>query len=173
MSVGDQSGHDEVEAAVSREGRLEVLAGSLGIELPLFEGPLTAFVMGDEQGPGDPIYLGGDLHAVHPEATGRFPDRERDRSLDAATVVIDDQLGAGVETTAAEGIWCLALRAELLDSALYFMLWDTEGRTRAWLVIPPPRQMIGAGDLWLPSVPPPSGLAGITDRPADRPPPGL
>jgi hypothetical protein len=56
----------------------------------------------------------------------------------------------------------------MVDSAPYFSIWDTDGRMRTWLLLPPARLMIGLGHFWLPSVPPPSGAAP-THR--DDPPP--
>ena len=136
---------------------LRELAGSLGLELPPFEGPLSAFVMGETQSQGDPVYLGGDLHATHPDAVDRSHLDERDHSLDSATVIIDDLEHPAIETVAVEGIWCLALRDDLLDSAPYFTVWDAKGRIRTWLILPPARMMIGLGHFWLPSVPGPPG----------------
>jgi hypothetical protein len=146
--------------------RAERLAEELGLELP-FKGPLDAFALSEEPGPGVPICLGGDLHAVDPEARGPRPPVGRDESLDAATVGLDDEEHESIQALAVEGIWCLALREEMLDSAPYFTLWDTQGRLRTWLLLPPPRLMIGLGRFWLPSVPPPG--RGASPR-GDSPP---
>jgi hypothetical protein len=132
--------------------RLQRLAASLGLELPVLEGPLTAFVLGTEPGP---VFLGGDLHAVHPDTADPLPVDGRDGSLDAATVILDDQEHPPLRTAAVEGVWCLALPDDLLDSAPYLALWDTEGRLRAWLLLPPASAMIGIGHFWLAQVDPP------------------
>jgi hypothetical protein len=127
-----------------------------GLELPPFDGPLVAFDPAPDGAPGRPLYLGGDLHRVHPDASESYPGRARDRSLDQARVGLSDQELLNLEATAVAGVWCLALHDELVHSAPYFTLWDSEGRLRAWLLLPPARMMIGIGHLWLPSVPPPS-----------------
>lgn len=137
------------------EGRLARLASELGIELPVFEGPLRAFQVGAEPGAEAPVFLGGDLHAVHPEARGRRAAGDRDRSLDSAVVTIDDHEHDTLEVTAVEGIWCLALPETLSLSALYLIVWDTEGRPRVWTLLAPARMMIGLAHVWLPQVPPP------------------
>lgn len=133
------------------------LTARLGLELPLFEGPLDAFVPVGERGPGDPVYLGGDLHAVHPDAADRRPGREHDHSLDSARISLSDYENEGLEATAIEGIWCMCLEADLVDSGPYFTIIDSEARLRTWLLIPPARLMVGIGHFWLPSVQPASG----------------
>jgi hypothetical protein len=137
------------------------LAAILGLELPPFDGPLVAFDPAPEGAPGDPVYLGGDLHRVHPAASQRYPGPRRDDSLDAARITLSDCENEDLETTAVEGIWCLALHGDLVDSAPYFTLWDTAGRMRIWLLLPPARLMIDIAHLWLPSVPPPPGSPGF------------
>jgi hypothetical protein len=138
-----------------RERRLAGLAASLGLELPPFEGPLDAFELTGDRGPSETIYLGGDLHTAHPEAVIRPTVHARDHSLDSARIALDDHEHQSLTTIAVEGIWCLAVGGELADSAPYFTLWDADGRLRAWLLLPPPRLMIGIGRFWLPLVPPP------------------
>ncbi len=128
-----------------------------GLELPPFDGPLVAFGPAPEGAPGHPVYLGGDLHRVHPDASEQYPGRARDESLDDARIVLADQEHEDLEATAVGGVWCLALHGDLADSAPYFALWDREGLMRAWLLLPPARLMIGIGHFWLPSVPPPPG----------------
>jgi hypothetical protein len=128
-----------------------------GLELPPFDGPLVAFDPAPDGAPGAPVYLGGDLHRVHPDASGQHHGRPRDESLDGAKVGLSDQEHEDLEGTAVAGVWCLALQGDLVDSAPYFTIWDTEGRMRAWLLLPPARLMIGIGHFWLPSVPPPPG----------------
>jgi hypothetical protein len=161
---GDLDNRAEDPADASRGRQLENLAASLGLDLPVFEGPLTAFALGAEQ---RPVLLGGDLHAVHPESVDPLPD-QRDGSLDAATVILDDQEHPPLKMAAVDGIWCLTLPDDLLDSAPYFALWDTEGRLRAWLLLPPPRTMIGIGHFWLPQVKPPPDTPGATPSGSDR-----
>jgi hypothetical protein len=141
------------------EHRLAGLAARLGLDLPPFAGPIDAFRMGEEPRPDDPIYLGGDLQAIHPDTVDRRP-AGRDPSLDAATVTIDDQEHPSMQAVAVEGIWCLRLRENLVDSAPYLFIHDTDGRLRAWLLLPPAGLMIGIGHFWLPQINPPSGLPG-------------
>jgi hypothetical protein len=140
--------------------RLADLADALGVELPPFAGPLVVFDPADQHGPGDPIYLGGDLHAVHPDAPGDPGPREPDPSLDNATLTFGDIPHPWPEAVAVEGIWCVVLEGELTDLSPFFMLWDDLGRLRTWLLLPPASAMIGEGHLWLPSVPPPSQSIG-------------
>jgi hypothetical protein len=123
------------------------------LELPPFDAPLVAFDPAPEGAPGGPVYLGGDLHRIHPDAAGQCPGRRRDESLDEARIALDE-LGQGnlAEVTAVQGVWCLALYGEHVDSAPYFTLWDTEGRMRTRLLLPPARLMIGLAHLWLPAV---------------------
>lgn len=132
------------------------LAQSLGIELPLFEGPLAAFRLGGVD-PDAPIYLGGDLHATHPDATARALYGTRDPTLDDARIVISDTEHEALETSAVGGIWCISIGGGLTQSAPYLSLYDSRGRIRSWLILPPPRLMVGIGHYWLPSVPPLSG----------------
>jgi hypothetical protein len=165
---GDHYNRGDDRADASRERHLEDLAASLGLDLSVFDGPLTAFTLGGER---RPILLGGDLHAVHPETADLLPPQERDGSLNAATVILDEQEHPPLKTAAIEGIWCLALPDDLLDSAPYLAIWDTEGRLRAWLLLPPARAMIGIGHFWLPQVKPPSDTPGATPSGPDRPPP--
>jgi hypothetical protein len=137
------------------EDHVARLASELGIPLPVFDGPLRAFQVGAEPGVEAPVYLGGDLHAVHPEARARPAAGGRDRSLDSATITIDDHEHETVAATAVEGIWCLTLPEALSHSALYLIVWDTEGRPRVWILLAPARMMIGTAHVWLPQVPPP------------------
>ena len=127
----------------------------LGLKVPPLLGPLDAFELGDDRRPGDPIYLGGDLHAVHPFAADRDPLDERDHSLDSATVIIDDLEHEAIEAVAVEGLWWLTVHGDLLETAPYLTLWDTQGRIRAWLILPSVRKMVGLGHLWFPQVMPP------------------
>jgi hypothetical protein len=137
-----------------RSDRLARLAGEMGLDLPVFEGPLCAFQIGEASGVGVPIYLGGDLHGVHPEG-GDVPfGPGRDPSLDSARITVDDHEHEPVGVTAVEGIWCLALPEGLYYSAPYFSIIDARGRLRAWLFLPPAHAMIGMAHLWFPQVPP-------------------
>ncbi len=130
-----------------------------GLDLPPLDGPLVAFDPAPGGAPGGPVYLGGDLHRIHPDAPEQYPGRRRDESLDEARIALN-QLGQAnlAEATAVRGVWCLAVYGEHVDSALYLALWDTENRLRTWLLLPPARLMIGLAHLWLPSVPPPPGV---------------
>jgi hypothetical protein len=120
---------------------------------PEFDGPLCAFQVGADSVSGATVSLGGDLHAVHPETRDAGTGTLRDPTLDGATVILDDLEHPASESLAVEGIWCLALGADRIDSAPYFTIWDTEGRIRTWLILPPLRQMIGIAHHWLPRVP--------------------
>jgi hypothetical protein len=151
----------QLGATATGRRRLEPPVELSGLELPHLDGPLVAFDPAQESAPGDPVYLGGDLHRVHSDASERYPGRCRDGSLDEARVVFSDYEHENLEVTAVEGVWCLALHDDLVDSAPYFTLWDTEGRMRTWLLLPPARTMIGIAHLWLPSVPPPPGCGGV------------
>lgn len=142
------------------DGRLARLAAELGLALPSFEGPLHAFAIGGELGPDGPFFLGGDLHATHPEARGRGTSSRRDPSLDSATIILTDYENETLQVSAVEGVWCLALPEDHVDPAPYFSLTDSEGRIRTWLLLPPPFLMLGIAHLWLPSVPPPTDPAG-------------
>jgi hypothetical protein len=126
----------------------------LGLGMPPFDGPLVAFDPAPAGAPGDPVYLGGDLHAVHPDAPERYRGRPRDESLDEARIALGDDEHEDLEVTAVDGVWCLAIYDDLVDSAPRFNLWDTDGRLRTWLLLPPARLMIGIAHFWLPSVPP-------------------
>lgn len=101
----------------------------------------------------------GDLHASHPKAGDGTGAHRRDTSLEDATILLDYQVHPPLKASATEGIWCLALEGDRVDSAPYFSLFDGEGRLRVWLLLPPARVMIGIGHLWLPSVPPVPGPA--------------
>jgi hypothetical protein len=89
-------------------------------ELPPFDGPLVAFVPAPDDAPGGPVYLGGDLHRVHPDAAEQYSGRARDKSLDEARIVLADQEHEDLEATAIAGVWCMALHGDLVDSAPYF-----------------------------------------------------
>jgi hypothetical protein len=141
-----------------RVARLRRLATRLGVELPPFRGPLVAFAIGEEGAPERPVFLGGDLHAVHPEADPRH-HHPHDPTLDAATITLTDLEEEPLETWAVEGIWCIRLDDDRLDAAPYLSIHDTDGRIRTWLILPPPRLMVGLGHFWLPSVPPSAGDA--------------
>jgi hypothetical protein len=130
-----------------------------GHEQPPFDGPLVAFDPAPEGAPGGPVHLGGDLHRVHPDTSEPHVGRCRDESLDEATIGLYDQEHLNLEATAVAGVWCVALHGDLVDSAPYFTLWDSKGRMRAWLLLPPARLMIGIGHFWLASVPPLPGPA--------------
>jgi hypothetical protein len=152
--VSDARGHP------ARGRRLAALAAELGVELPPFDGPLVAFDPGPA-GPRTPVYLGGDLHA------GARARAHRDPTLDAATVVIGSlHQGRSLELRAVEGIWCTRLAAEVADADACLALADSEGRLRAWRLLPPPRLMIGLRDFWLGSVPPPASSGPSDADPA-------
>jgi hypothetical protein len=139
-----------------RERRLAALAAELGLRLPPFAGPLLAFVAAPDPGPGAPVCLGGDLHA----SPGAPTPAPRDPSLDAATVVLGScHQGESLELHAVEGIWCARLTDGLADAPACLALSDSEGRLRAWRLLPPPRLMVGLRDFWLASVPPPAAAA--------------
>ena len=57
----------------------------------------------------DPVYLGGDLHAVHPGSRDPGGVTDRDESLDLATVSLLDGEGWPLEVPAADGVWCTRL----------------------------------------------------------------
>lgn len=132
------------------------LAQELRIELPEFVGPLCAFEVSALADTVAGIYLGGDLHAVHPEAPARRRVPGLDQSLDSATIIVDDLEHESLRAHAHEGIWCVRLSGPMLDSAPYFSLFDADGRLRHWLILPAARKLIGAGHLWLPAVDPAS-----------------
>jgi hypothetical protein len=100
------------------------------------------------------VYLGCDLRRVHTDASEQYPRRPRDESLNEARIALSDHEHEDLEVTAVEGVWCLAIYGELVDSAPYLTLWDKEGRMRSWLLLSPARLMIGVAHFWLPSVPP-------------------
>jgi hypothetical protein len=155
--------------ASRRDGdeRLARYAARLGLELPIFPGPLIAFDPAERRSPGDPIYLGGDLHAAHPGTSAGRRAGRHDRSLDAAEITLADFEHPTLETVAVEGIWCLALRGGLLESAPYLAISDSEGRRRTWILLPPALSMIGLAHLWLPAVPPlPPASGGSPGDPA-------
>jgi len=137
-----------------RAERLAALAASLEVELPPFEGPLVAFGDGGPQHPDAAVYLGGDLHAVHPEARAARGTQPLDPSLGAAQIEITNFEHPAVVTSAREGLWCLALTGPILGTAPYLGITDGEGRRRTWILLPMPPQMIGMGHYWLPAVPP-------------------
>lgn len=148
------------EAEDPRLRRLAALAAHLGIELPPFEGPLVAFQLDGGRGAADPVYLGGDLHAVHPRSGGAGGS-PRDATLDSSIVTLSDHESEMTDVAAVEGIWCTRIAGERLPAAPYFTLTDSEGRIRACLLLPPPRLMVGIAHFWLPSVPPPDDPRGV------------
>jgi hypothetical protein len=159
-AAGDSPRPEDRPARRPDAGRLGRLAAELGLDLPPFDGPLVVFDPSGRRRAGDPLYMGGDLHAVHarPPAPG---DPPRDDTLDEATITLTlgDFQEDTVETVAVGGVWCVGLHDVLLDSPLYLMIRDRDGRLRAWLLLPPPISMLGEGGLWLPSVPPLSDVA--------------
>lgn len=168
--MSDLSGPDRGwEGPDPRTERLAALAGWLGVGLPPFEGPLAAFQLEGRRGAEDPVFLGGDLHAVHPSAEGAGGRGDRDASLDGAIVTLVDHEREMLDLAAVEGLWCTRIEGERLLAAPFFSLTDAEGRTRAWLLLPPPRLMVDIAHLWLPSVPPPDDPGGGKGRGA-RPP---
>jgi hypothetical protein len=136
-----------------RAERLSALAKMLGVELPLFNGPLVAFQIDGHRSAEDPVFLGGDLHAVHPDGGGPSRRSGLDGSLDNAIVSLNDHVHQPLDLAAVQGIWCTCISGERLPAAPYFSLTDSEGRIRMWLLLPPPRLMVGIAHLWLPSVP--------------------
>jgi hypothetical protein len=156
--------------AEPRAERLAALAAHLGVPLPPFEGPLVAFQLDGHRGAEDPVYLGGDLHAVHPRAGSPATTAERDHSLDSAIITLSSHDQEMHDLAAVEGVWCGQIEGERLPAAPYLSLTDTEGRMRAWLLLPPPRLMVGIAHFWLPSVPGPEDPAGgRIGRPAAPP----
>lgn len=157
------------EGTDPRTERLTALAAHLGVDLPPLPGPLVAFQLDGLRGPEDPVYLGGDLHRVHPRADVPAAPSDRDRTLDNAIVTLDQEHDL-LDLAAVEGIWCARIEGERLPAAPYFTLTDSDGRIRAWLLLPPPRLMIGIAHFWLPLVPPPddprTGGYGLTGIPA-------
>lgn len=135
--------------------RFADLARDLGVDLPPFRGPLVAFDPVLDRSSGDPVYLGGDLHAVHPDTREPDPPPDRDDSLDQAVITLSDGAGWQLSIAAAEGVWCTRLEGAALERAPYFALTDARGRLRNRLLLPPPRLMIGIAHFWLCSVPQP------------------
>lgn len=133
--------------------RFADLARKLGVDLPPFWGPLVAFDPARERSPADPVYLGGDLHAVHPVAREPGAPPDRDGSLDLATIALLDGEGWLLDIAATDGVWCTRLEGAALDCAPYFSVTDGQGRLRTWLILPPARTMIGIAHLWLGAVP--------------------
>lgn len=166
------SGRGPSPAAADRDPRAERLAAlgaHLGVDLPPFEGPLIAFRAAGQGEPDDPVYLGGDLHAVHPEARAARPQQGHDEGLDTAEITIANFEHPALETTALEGLWCLVLEGPILDTAPYLGITDGQGRRRTWILLPLPPQMVGIGHYWLPAVAPlggapPRGREGRRDR---------
>jgi hypothetical protein len=146
--------YPEDERLGARERRLASLADALGVQLPPFRGPLVAFHLDGYSGDHDPVFLGGDLQATHPEAGSSSRRPSHDPALDNAIVTLTDHESDSLEIAAIEGIWCMALSGERLSAAPYFSLTDSDGVIRTWLLLPPPRLMVGIAHLWLPSVPP-------------------
>jgi hypothetical protein len=138
-----------------RERQHPTLVAIAGLDLPPFDGPLVAFDPAPEGAPGRPVYLGGDLHGTHLDAAEQWPERRRDESLDEARIVLGERERENFEVTAVDGVWCLAIYGEEVESALRLTLWDTEGRMRTRLLLPPARLMIGLAHFWFHSVPPP------------------
>jgi hypothetical protein len=127
------------------------------MELPPLSGPLDAFCLRGDPDAEATHYLAGDLHATHPEALNPPPAGPRDLSLDAATVTVGDDSGPPLEAIADDGIWCLRLDPARGEEGFSFVLHDSEDRARIWLLLPPPKAMLGIGRLWLSSVGPPAG----------------
>ena len=145
---------EDPEERFGRSIRFADLARELGVDLPPFRGPLEAFDPAPERSSGDPVYLGGDLHAVHPDSRARGALPGRDETLDLATVSLLDGEGWQLDVPATQGVWCTRLEGPVLQCAPYFSLTDSDARIRAWLILPPPPLMIGIGRLWLPAIPP-------------------
>ena len=152
MSGDPHAGRREAPTDLERLG---AIARALRGSLPVFESPLTTFQLGGIPREGDPLYLGGDLNAVHPDAAAHHPRARHDPTLEAATVRLYDQVHPAIETTADHGIWCLPLTEGRADTAPILSILDSTDRLRAWILLPKPRQMIGLGHFWLPAVPPP------------------
>jgi hypothetical protein len=136
-----------------RTVRFADLARELGVDLPPFRGPLVAFDPAPVRSPGDPVYLGGDLHAVHPDVAAPGTAAQLDESLDRAAISFIDGEGRTLETHAVEGVWCARLDGAALDCAPYLALRDTLGRMRTWILLARPEAMIDIAHLWLPRVP--------------------
>jgi hypothetical protein len=149
----------EPRAPHRRTTGLAELGRRLGVELPPLKGPLVVFDLAAERDPGDPVYLGGDLHANRPDGRRSGGRPYRDESLDLATVTLLDGEGRVLDVPATDGVWCTRLEGRALERAPYFLLTDSEGRLRIWLFLPPPHQMLGIPHSWLPRIPPPGGPA--------------
>ena len=154
MSLGPASLDKDPDDRASRAIRFTDLAREMGVDLPPFSGPLVAFDPAPARSPGDPVYLGGDLHAAHPETAKPGAAGERDKSLDEAVIT----LAAGpiwlLDTQAIHGIWCVRLEEEQLKCAPYFSIRDGDGQMRTWLLLPRPQDMLDTAHLWLRRVPP-------------------
>jgi hypothetical protein len=151
---GPESPRPEDESSDRRVRQLASLEKKLGIDLLPLDGPLVAFQLDGHRSSEDPVFLGGDLHAVHPDTGPSSWQSAHDPTLDSAVVTLTDHENETLELAAVEGIWCTALSGERLPAAPYFSLTDSEGTIRSWLLLPPPRLMVGIAHLWLPSVPP-------------------
>jgi hypothetical protein len=141
------------ESSGPRGERLAALARALGVALPPLQGPLVAFQLDGHRSAEDPVFLGGDLQAVHPDAGPASCRAGRDATLDNAVITLTDHENETLELAAVEGIWCTALSGERLPAAPYFSITDSDGSVRTWLLLPPLRLMVGIAHLWLPSVP--------------------
>jgi hypothetical protein len=143
--------------ALREDADTPALTAIADLDLPPFDGPLVAFDPAPGGAVGGPVYLGGDLHRIHPDAVEQRLERRRDESLDGARIVLGERGRETFEVTAVDGVWCLAIYGEEVDSAPRLTLWDTEGRMRVRLLLPPARLMVGLAHLWFPAVPPPLG----------------
>lgn len=138
--------------------------------LPTWDCPLLAFRLGEGDSPETIVHLGGDLHAVHPDAADRDRRGGEDRTLETASISVHSpELFRGAEVEAEDALWLLALDDELASRQLLFLLHDSEGRRRAWLHLPSPDSMIGECRPWLPAVPSfpgeePPAPTDLTDR---------
>ena len=155
---------EDPEERFRRTVRFADLARELGVDLPPFRGPLQAFDPAPARSPGDPVYLGGDLHAVHPDSSGPGAPPGRDESLDQATISLLDGEGWVLDIQAIEGVWCARLAGTAVECAPYFLLTDSDGRNRSWLILPPAKLMLGVAHYWLPSVPVLGGSRGLPGR---------
>jgi hypothetical protein len=72
---------------LGRANRLADLARRLGVDLLPLRGPSVAFDPAPGRSPGAPVFLGGDLHAVHPAAPMPHAPPDRDGTLDQAASV--------------------------------------------------------------------------------------
>jgi hypothetical protein len=152
---------EDPEERFRRTIRFADLARELEVDLPPFRGPLQAFDSAPERTPGDPVYLGGDLHAVHPESRGPSAPPDRDESLDKATISLLDGEGWVLDIQATEGIWCALTEGLAVECAPYLSVIDSAGRNRVWLILPPAHLMLGIGHYWLPAVPALGGSRGL------------